>query len=326
MTPRPSGSAPSNLRLHSPGGVLLTFLFHGVFANEQEIEQQAVDPQQRITVDHFREFVEHMLEAGYEFVLPDQVTAGLDADGRYVMATFDDGYASNQLVLPVLEEFRVAALFYISTGHVLANKSYWWDVAHREIVLGGGSVDAVQQVGRTLKTLTHDQIENEIVRRFGASSLEPWGDIDRPLTPKELRAFVESPYVEVGNHTRDHAILTNYTPAGVRQQLAGAQDDLEHLVGYRPTSVSYPNGNYSPAVLTVASELNLSLGITVERKKNLLPLDTSDAGLLRLGRHTLWGTKDIADQCHVLCSEAWWKGAWARLVKGDTRLWQRRSA
>src|SRR5690348_2767117 len=67
MTPRPSGTAPSNLRLHSPGGVLLTFLFHGVFANEQEIEQQAVDPQQRITVDHFREFVEHMLEAGYEF-------------------------------------------------------------------------------------------------------------------------------------------------------------------------------------------------------------------------------------------------------------------
>lgn len=326
MTQQPSRPGRLNLRLHSPGGVLLTFLFHGVFANEQEIEQQAVDPQQRITVDHFRQFVEHMLERGYEFVLPDQVTAGLDADGRYVIATFDDGYASNQLVRPVLEEFGVAALFYISTGHVLANKSYWWDVTHREILRGGGSVDDAQQLGRKLKELTHDKIENEVVRRFGAQALEPWGDIDRPLTPRELREFVDSPFVEVGNHTRDHAILTNYSPAGVRQQLAGAQDDLEHLVGYRPTSVSYPNGNYSPAVLSVASELNLALGITVERRKNLLPLDASDAGLLRLGRHILWGTRDIAGQCDAICAEAWWKGAWARLVKGDTRLWQRRSA
>jgi peptidoglycan/xylan/chitin deacetylase (PgdA/CDA1 family) len=324
MTQRQSRTAPPNLRLHSPGGVLLTFLFHGVFANEQEIEQQAVDPQQRITVDHFRQFVGHMLDSGYEFVLPDQVLAGLDAEGRYVMATFDDGYFSNQLVRPVLEEYKVAALFYISTGHVLANKSYWWDVVHREILCGGGSADDAQQVGRGLKELTHDRIEDAIVRMFGASSLEPWGDIDRPFTPHELRAFVESPFVEVGNHTRDHAILTNYSTAGVRKQLAGAQDDLERLVGYKPTSVSYPNGNYSPDVLSAASELGLSLGITVERRKNPLPLDPLDAGLLRLGRHILWGTRDIAGQCNAICSEAWWKGAWARLVKGDTRLWQRR--
>ncbi|HEY4312955.1 MAG TPA: polysaccharide deacetylase family protein [Pirellulales bacterium] len=326
MPHRTASLETSNLRLYSPSSVLLTFLFHGVFADQHEIERNAVDPQQRITVEHFRQFVAHMLDCGYEFVLPNQVVAGLDADGRYVMATFDDGYASNALVRPVLEEFGVAALFYISTGHVLAKKSFWWDVVHREILRRGGTPDDAQKVGRGLKELTNPQIEDVIVRMFGAESIEPWGDIDRPFTPQELRAFVDSPLVEVGNHTRDHAILTNYTPAGVRQQLADAQDDLESMVGYRPTSVSYPNGNYSPDVLRVASELGFSLGITVERRKNLLPVDGANDGLLRLGRHILWGTRDIPEQCNAIRSDGWWKGAWAKFVNRDKRLWQRRSA
>ena len=293
---------------------------------KHEIELHAVDPQRRITVGHFREFVAHMLERGYEFVVPEQVLAGLDEDGSYVMATFDDGYVSNRLVRDTLEEFGVSAVFFISTGHVLAEKSFWWDVVHREMWRRGSSEDDIQQVGRGLKELTNAQIEDVIVGMFGAKCLRPWGDVDRPFTPGELREFSECPHVDIGNHTRDHAILTNYSPEGVLEQLVGTQDDLNELVGYKPTSVSYPNGSYSPAAVRLSHEIGLSLGITVERRKNWLPLDTVDAGLLRLGRHTLWGTRDIAAQCDATLADGWWQGVWSKLMNRDTRSWQRRSA
>ncbi len=318
--------APTNLQVFSPRGVLVTYLFHGVFADEREIMHHAVDPQQRITVEHFRRFVAHLLDCDFEFVTPEQTLAGLDADRRYVMATFDDGYVSNDLVRPVLEEFQVPAVFYISTGHVLAGKSFWWDVVHREMWRRGGTSKEIQQIGRGLKELTNAQIEDVVVTMFGAKSLEPWSDVDRPFTPEELRAFGKCPYVAFGNHTRDHAILTNYTAAGVREQLAGAQDDLEKLVGQRPVSVSYPNGNYSPDVLRVAREVGLTLGITVERAKNPLPLEKAGDGLLRLSRYPLWGTRGIAEQCDAVLADSWWKGVWSKLVGGDTRSWQRRSA
>ena len=68
-----------------------------------------------------------------------------------------------------------------------------------------------------------------------------------------LQDFARCRYVHLGNHTRDHGILTNYTATGIAQQLGEAQNDLERMVGIKPSCVSYPNGNYSPEVLLRAS-------------------------------------------------------------------------
>jgi peptidoglycan/xylan/chitin deacetylase (PgdA/CDA1 family) len=315
-----------DLRVYSPSGTLLTFLFHGVFRNENEIEQHVADPQQKITLSHFSQFVEHMLEAGYQFVTPGDVEHGLAEDGRHVMATFDDGYANNLHVRPLLEEYGVPAVFFISTGHVLAGKPFWWDVLYRELWRRGASAKQISQVGQGLKELTNAEIEGVLTTMFGAKSLVAESDIDRPLSVGELQDFARCPFVHLGNHTRDHGVLTNYTATGIAEQLGAAQDDLEHMVGVRPTCVSYPNGNYSPEVLRAARSLGLTLGITVERARNPLPLDRSDDGWLRLGRFTLWGTRDIGEQCDNVLADSWWKGVWSKFVGRDTRSWQRRSA
>ena len=132
-----------DLRVYSPPGMLLTFLFHGVFRNQNEIQRHVADPQQQITLAHFRQFVEHMLAAGFQFVGPDDVETGLVDEGRYVMATFDDGYANNVHVQPILEEYEIPAVFFISTGHVLAGKPFWWDVLYRELWRRGASAKQI---------------------------------------------------------------------------------------------------------------------------------------------------------------------------------------
>ena len=77
-----------------------------------------------------------------------------------------------------------------------------------------------------MKTKTTEQIESELTRRFGADAFQPRGEIDRPFTPPELRDFACEPYVHLGNHTANHAILTNYAPDQARAQTSGGGLDL----------------------------------------------------------------------------------------------------
>src|SRR5688500_15291833 len=100
---------------------LSCFLFHSLFRNEREMERDLIDPLDRTTVAHLRQLIEYYLQNGYQFVAPDEIPAALAPGQKYAMLTFDDGYFNNSLALPLLEEFDVPALFFISTNHVRQN-------------------------------------------------------------------------------------------------------------------------------------------------------------------------------------------------------------
>ena len=101
---------------------LIPFLFHSVFDRPESISLNHVDPLQRTTVAEFRLFIEYYLSHGYEFVDPERVLTGLKPDGKYALISFDDGYFNNSLVLPVLEEFNVPAVFFIAADNVRLGK------------------------------------------------------------------------------------------------------------------------------------------------------------------------------------------------------------
>ena len=215
--------ARAYLAMRREQNALMPFLFHSLFRNQREMDLNVVEPLERTTVTQFRQFVEYYLEHGYRFVSPAELLEGLKPDGKYALITFDDGYYNNTLARAVLEEFKVPALFFISTNHVRQNKCFWWDVYYRERLAQGASRRQIYRETVGLKGMRTEEIEAMLVARFGAGALTPRGDVDRPFTPAELRDFAACPYVHLGNHTANHAILTNYTPEEVREQVAGAQ-------------------------------------------------------------------------------------------------------
>jgi peptidoglycan/xylan/chitin deacetylase (PgdA/CDA1 family) len=124
-----------------------------------------------------------------------------------------------------LEEFNVPAVFFISSNHVKYNKSFWWDVVYRE---GKQRQLSGVEIGRTIggyKKLKTEDVERDLKKKYGAHALRPMTDMDRPFTPSELRAFSNHPLVSLGNHTKDHAILPNYSEAEIRRQICDAQID-----------------------------------------------------------------------------------------------------
>jgi peptidoglycan/xylan/chitin deacetylase (PgdA/CDA1 family) len=294
--------ASAYLKLFRERNALMSFLFHSVFRNEAEMALNLADPLDRTTVASFRQFIEHYLNHGYEFISPADLLKGLAGDKKYALITFDDGYFNNTLALPILEEYGVPAVFFIATNHILQNKCFWWDALYRERAAQGASEQEIKAEGLELKSLRTDQIEAELINRFGPDVLRPRGDIDRPFTPAELREFAANPYVHLGNHTANHGILTNYTPEQVREQVLTTQAALRDISGVEPISIAYPNGAHNDAIVDSCSEMGLKVGFTVRPEKTPLPLPTAQS-LMKLGRFSFHGDGRILTQCRTYRSD-----------------------
>ena len=282
---------------------LIALLFHSLFRDEREMGLNHVDPLDRVTVAHFRNLVGYFRSHGYRFVAPEDLLAGLPPRGKFAMLTFDDGYFNNTLALPVLEEFAAPATFFISADHVRLGKCFWWDVLYRERVARGATDAEVYRESQRLKRLRTEAIEQELTSQFGGGCLAPRGDVDRPFTPAELKQFAAHPHVRVGNHTADHAILTNYSPAEAREQVARAQGWLAEATGVAPAAIAYPNGDHDETVLRVCREAGLTMGFTVRPRKEPLPLEPTSDRLMRLGRFTPHAESAVAVQCRTYRSD-----------------------
>jgi peptidoglycan/xylan/chitin deacetylase (PgdA/CDA1 family) len=291
--------APTVRRVAPPPPELLIFTFHSLFESAREIERGLLDPQQAITIRMFHDFVANFRARGYCFVSPEQLAAGLDPSRHHAMITFDDGYANNLRALPVLEEFAAPAVFCVSANHVCTGKPFWWDVLYREARQRNWPGEKLEQMRAALKRLRTEDAEARMAAELGSAAFRIVCNLDRPFTPGELREFACHPLVHIGNHTWDHAILSNYSPSEVREQIQRAQQALGELAGKVPRVIAYPNGNISAEIEKAARESGLVFGMTVRPGKNAIPQAHRTMPSLRLRRYTLRGDRDMATQCSI---------------------------
>jgi peptidoglycan/xylan/chitin deacetylase (PgdA/CDA1 family) len=313
-----SAAAKPSLRVKSERPSLLILLFHVLFKDSCEIDGNHLHPQQRMTVECFRRVIEYFLETGYYFASPREVIEGLDPKKKYAMVTFDDGYFNNTRALPVLCEFDVPAVFYVSTNHVLQGKSFWWDIVYREALQDNKSPEEIEKRLGEFKKWKNADIEAELKRAIGPKGMMPQNDIDRPLTEKELCDFARDKHVHIGNHTADHAILTNYEPEEAEQQIEDCQESLREILGIEAESIAYPNGCYNYQVLEISRKVGLKHGVSVEPCKNAFSLGKAPLKIMHQGRFVPWARPDVDKQCELFRSDVvpskWVRQVW-RLLK-----------
>jgi peptidoglycan/xylan/chitin deacetylase (PgdA/CDA1 family) len=300
------------LRVWTERNSFLSFLFHGLFETADELRSGVVDPQQGITVEMFRTFVRYFRSESYLFISPADIAKGLSTAGRRILITFDDGYYNNSRALPILEEFDIPAVFFISTSHVKHEKAFWWDVVYREHRRRGCTAMETRSAIAAYKRLKTAAVESQLKEAFGDDVFRPIGDLDRPFSAEELSRFGRHRYVFLGNHTRDHAILTNYSEMEIREQIHGAQEDIREMTGQIPTMIAYPNGNVSAEIQSAALESGLDFGVGVRPGNNPLPVKIPSTQVMNLRRYTLWGDRGIEQQCRVCRSGL----SFSRLLQG----------
>jgi peptidoglycan/xylan/chitin deacetylase (PgdA/CDA1 family) len=260
---------------------LLVFVFHCVFEDRAEADAGIVDPHERATREGLARMFAYFRDHGYRFVSASEIDSGLPAGGRYAHLTFDDGFANNLRLLDLLAREQVHATIFPSANHVRDGKTFWWNVVYRERRRRGQEASVAGECAE-LRQMTVAEVDRHLLSEFGPNALQAVGDVDRPLTVPELREMASSPWIEIGNHTLDHAVLPLYPPAEAEAQVAGAQDWLGEVLGARPFFIAYPNGNADGGLADMALRNGLRLGVTVIPTRNELPATASTR--MRLGR------------------------------------------
>ena len=276
---------------------LIIPIFHGIYPKRASARSALFDPQQGVTLDQFRLLLSSFAKAGFSFIRPDYIDDSLERGGKYVMLTFDDGYFNNLSALPLLHEFAAPAVFFASARHIKTGKALWWDVLYREMTSAGMPASHLRVARARLKTLRNEEIENWLRAEFQLERLQPTGDLDRPMTPWELKELSNDRYAVIGNHTLDHAILTNYSYQEAIEQIEGGQQELLEMTGKLPTCIAYPNGNWTPQIAESAMRMGLMSGVVTLPGRNALPIPAGGIRRMTLKRVWLWGNRDIESQC-----------------------------
>lgn len=178
---------------------------------------------------------------------------------RAVCITFDDGYRSvHDLALPVLQEFRLPATVFVTSGYI-GERNMWNDriieavqslppgqLDLRELGLDAYPLGSVAERKATLGRLTEaTKYLPPAARRGLVERLESLvGDglaHGLMLTPEMVRNL-DRQGIEIGAHTISHPILTSLDDDSARMEIAEGKRELEAIVGKPVRLFAYPNG------------------------------------------------------------------------------------
>jgi peptidoglycan/xylan/chitin deacetylase (PgdA/CDA1 family) len=173
------------------------------------------------------------LRPRFPFLTPEEL---LDGDAPGVLLTFDDGYANHvDVVLPLLEEYRASAVFFVTTRHVLDP---------------GNWLPAVR------------------ARRLGPLPPELRRDLFDGMSAEQLRAAAASPLVTIGSHTVSHPFLTRLEDDELARELADSKRFLEDATGDAVDLFAYPTGDYDRRTIAAVRDAGYRAAF-VERSRGL---------------------------------------------------------
>ena len=277
-------ASPILLNFTNEKKTLLIYYFHGIYESEKQKELNHVDPQNNLTVKQFRDFIDYFLSHDYHFVSPEDIFQGLPENKTpSILITFDDGYFNNTLAIEILNKYKIPATFFVTTKNILFNKSYWWDIIFKYRVRKGVSLTRIRKEQSYLKKFKYQFIDNYIMENFGLDATIPLSDIDRPLKVDELKSISRNPLVSIGNHTNNHAILTEYSRSEVYEELRESTKILSEIIGYSPKIIAFPNGNFNTETLEISSQQDFAITFNTIAKNNQLPI-LRNSSILNLNR------------------------------------------
>ena len=223
------------------------------------------EPDTAVSADLFGEVITDVAENHQPVSIAElakRVRRGQSIEGC-VAVTFDDGFADNLLTaLPILEEQRVPATVYVTSGFISG------DVKPLEYELAQliAHCERIQFDGQGWNTTAEAKECYEAIRqvlKFASSSVRTdaierlWESAPvRPETPPQfqflnagqLLQLDASPWITIGAHTHAHCVLTAVTPAEAKQDVLEGKKWLESQLGHPVVDFAYPYGAYDDEI------------------------------------------------------------------------------
>jgi len=276
---------------------LLVLSFHNIYSKKSEIDLDLLHPQQFITVGDFRLILNILIQHNFVFI-DEKFDCNRNDYVKKCLLTFDDGYRNNLLILNLLKEFRIKAIFFVVPYNIESGECFWWDVVYRKCKFKGMSDAKITKYIEHVKCIHPYKIRDYLYKN-GISDLDflPKSDIDRPLTRNELNFAYDSKYINLGNHTWSHEILTLLNSDELIYSINQSNIYLQSITKKNITCIAYPNGCYNESVISNILKLGLLWGFSLDCITN--QYNKLDLRNLKLGRKLIWGILNIEKQIQI---------------------------
>lgn len=206
---------------------------------------------------------------------------------RAVIITIDDGTADSlHFAAPILYRRRIPATIFPVTS-VIGNKDMIWTHKLAWLEANGHEPDvvsAMQSAGfparaehesvsdyvrRTFRVDTPETLE-AVLQKCGISATELAAKYHPYIEPDEMRD-VDVDFIEFGNHTHTHPVLSALTEDQQRTEIIKARDILTEITGSPPIAFAYPFGlarHYDATSRRVAEETGHRAIVDMRRRIN----------------------------------------------------------
>lgn len=212
-----------------------------------------------------------------------------------VALSFDDGLANNyKYVLPLLEKYRIPAVFFLTAARSKGYDILWNDVLAMAGVHGPVNITIHHTVyrkdihgryrsvkdGSSLQELLRKnkwEWKEELFGQLGEVAKKANEIYWRQLSEEEIRAMAKNPWVTIGAHGLLHQDLVSLSRDELKEDLTASKKYLEEISGKKIRALAFPYGSYNEEVIGVALECGYTQLLTTGKvvhsdyeNKNLL--------------------------------------------------------
>jgi poly-beta-1,6-N-acetyl-D-glucosamine N-deacetylase len=216
----------------------LPWLIREVYARRKVTIIDYHDPRYEVFESHARFFASH-----YNFVSIDQIVEALkkgsfrDLPDKALLITFDDGYAGNAELFPILKHYSIPAVIYMVAGVVDTKRHFWFNsVPSRR-----------SETMKALKSVEDKERRERLRNEYDYWDEKEYETIDA-LTSEQIKEFVDIKGT-IGSHTYSHPLLDHCDEATGYWECSVPREQLKTLAEREILDFALPNGNWNNAVL-----------------------------------------------------------------------------
>lgn len=208
----------------------------------------------------------------FNLVSLDDLYARRFSNDRFnICLSFDDGFSNNyRYVLPLLEQYQVPAVFFITA---IRNEGYdvlWNDVLGIAHKYGPDKIGFNDELFVKWRDSRYQSAQSgkklaEILRGYGFQKkaavlnllnrfrLQADKDYWMQMTTEEIKLLSSSRWATIGSHGYYHNDLAMIDAGALKEELVRSKQFLEHVTGKEIKALAFPYGSYSATVINEAT-------------------------------------------------------------------------